>query len=267
MVPAATVTPVDPACPDPRECAPVPRFVPTAVRVVAVLTAALLLSACQVRLASDLGVNPDGSGTLTVTVAIDQELWESLTADDFDPFAGLTPLTEAGWTSEAEADDGGQRLEIRTDFTSPADLAAKVAELHEGLDEEDPRILADPVLEVDDDRASLSLRAGLVPPTSTGIEGDGIRFDGEDLAALLAERGDEVFRYDLRVTMPGPIESSDADEVDGRSATWHLPADGMRDVTVSSQVAAGRTLLVAGAAGLLAFALVGVTVVLVRRRR
>lgn len=239
-----------------------------AARVVAMLATALVLSACQVRVATDVAVDAEGSGTLALTVALDQELWESLTADGFDPFAGLTPLAESGWTSTVEPDDGGQRFELQTEFASPDDFAAKVAELHAGLDTEDPRILADPALTVSDDTASLRMRAGLVPPSSTGIEGVGVEFDGDDLAELLATRGDEVFRYDLRVTMPGPIDATNADETDGRTAIWNLPADGMREVAVESTIAgSNRTLVIAVAAGLLALAMVGTTVAVVRRRR
>lgn len=239
-----------------------------AVRVAAVLATALVLSACQVRVATDVAVDAEGSGTLALTVALDQELWDSLTADGFDPFAGLAPLADSGWTSTVEPQDGGQRFELQTDFASPDDFAAKVAELHAGLDAEDPRILADPVLTVTDDTASLRMQAGLVPPSSTGIEGAGIEFDGDDLAELLATRGDEVFRYDLRVTMPGPIDETNADETDGRTAVWSLAADGMREVAVESTVAgSNRTLIIAVAAGLLALAMVGITVGLVRRRR
>jgi hypothetical protein len=68
--------------------------------------------------------------------------------------------------------------------------------------------------------------------------------------------------------MPGPITDTNADETQGRSATWNLPADGMREVAVTADIGGvNRTLIVAVAAGLLALALVGVTVGIVRRRR
>jgi len=244
----------------------VPRLL--AVRLLALLAVAIVLSACQVRVASDIGVNADGSGTLALTVAIDRELWESLTADGFDPFADVAPLADSGWTATVEPDDGGQRLALQTDFATPGELAVRVAELNTGLAEEDPRILDAPVLTVTEDTATLRMQAGLVPPSSTGVEGATIEFDGDALAELLATRGTEVFRHDLRVTMPGPIDATDADEVDGRTAVWNLPADGMRDVTVNATVGpSNRTLLVALAAGVLTLALVGVTVAVVRRRR
>lgn len=237
-------------------------------RLLLALLVALVLSACQVRVASDIGVNADGSGSLVVSVALDEELWTSLTADGFDPFLEFADLAEEGWTSTVEPDDGGQRLELRTTFDGPEGLTDRVEQLHAGLDDEDPRILANPALTVSEDTIALDLQAGLVPPSSTGVDGVEVDVDGEALLRLLEERGDELFRYDLRVTMPGPIESSDADEVDGRSATWHLPATSMRDISVTATTGpANRTIVVAIAAGLLTLALVGSTVALVRRRR
>jgi hypothetical protein len=80
----------------------------------------------------------------------------------------VRPLADTGWTSTIEPDGGGQRFELRTEFATPDELAAKIGELNEGLDDEDPRILQDPDLVVTDETASLTLQAGLVPPSSTG---------------------------------------------------------------------------------------------------
>ena len=232
--------------------------------VVVALGIAVLASACQVRVGTDVAVGRDGSGRLAVTVAIDDELATSLGADDIDPFGGLEDLP-GGW--EATREDERQ-VTVTADFDDPDGLATRVAQLQEGLDDEDPIILEDASLEVDDDgRARFAARAGFRPPSSTGLRGAGVRFDGEDLAALLDERGDQVLRVDLRVTLPGPVVGGNADAVDGRTATWQLPVTELVEVRAVGDPPTDRTWWLVGAAALVGLALGWVAVAVVRRRR
>ena len=235
--------------------------------LVPVLCVALLATACQVRIGTDVRVAADGSGRLAVTVALDQDLAESLATDGFDPFAGLEQLPD-GWQAERSEPDGGAAVTVGTDFADPAQLADRVAALQDGLDAEDPVVLDDVRLTVaEDGSASFAARAGLRPPGSTGLDGGGVRFDGEDLATLLADRGDEVLRVDLRVSMPGAVTDSDADTVDGSTATWNLPVTELVEVQASSAPPTDRTWWIVGAAALVGLALGWVLVGLVRRRR
>lgn len=236
-------------------------------RVLLVALLALLAAGCQVRVATDVGVDQDGSGRLAVTVALDEELATSLTADDFDPFAGLESLPD-GWSVERSEPDGGLAATVAADFADPAGLSQRVSQLAEGLDEEDPLLLEDVDLQVDEDgSARLSGRAGLRLPSSTGLDGGGLAFDGDDLRALVEERGAEVLRVDLRVSMPGPVVDGNADEVDGGTATWQLtPGDDLVAVEVVSDPPSSRTwqLVAAGVVGVVV-GFLGLS--LVRRRR
>lgn len=236
-------------------------------RGLALALVALAVSACQVRVGTDVSVAEDGSGRMAVTIALDEELASSLATDDFDPFAGLEDLPD-GWSVERSDADGGLTATVSADFEDPAGLAARVSQLGEGVDDEDPLLFDDVELAVAaDGSASFRGRAGFRPPSSTGLEGVGVTFDGDDLQAMLSERGDEVMRVDLRVSMPGPVVDSDADEVDGSTATWHLPVTELVEVRAASDPPVDRTWWVVGgaaAAGLvLGFLLVGVF----RRRR
>ena len=236
-------------------------------RGLALALVALVTSACQVRVGTDITVTEDGSGRMALTIALDEELASSLTADGFDPFTGLEELPE-GWTVERSDADGGQAATVAADFEDPAELAARVAQLRVGVDEQDPSLLEDVEVTVaEDGSATFRGRAGFRPPSSTGLEGVGVAFDGEDLQTMLAERGDEVMRVDLRVSMPGPVVDSDADEVDGRTAVWNLPVTELVEVRAASDAPSDRTWWVAGGAGVLGLALGFVVVGLFRRRR
>jgi hypothetical protein len=238
--------------------------VPRLFRLVGLVLLAVSLSACQLRLATDVRVAADGSGTLGLTVALDEELHESLTADGFDPFADLATLPEP-WTATVTED--GRTLELTTTFADPAELTARVADLQAGLDTDDPAILDDVTLTAaDDGRLTFTGRAGLRPPTSTGIDGAGVTFDGDALAALLAEQ-DDLVRYDLRVVFPGPVVDSDADQVDGRAATWALPVTDLRTVRAVADPPGDRLPWILLGAVVLGGAMFGLVVTLALRRR
>lgn len=228
-----------------------------------VVLLAVAASACQVRVGTDVTVGADGAGRLALTVALDEELGESLQADEIDPFSGLDRLPE-GWEVQREGD---RQVTVTADFDEPAGLADRVEQLQEGLDEQDPAVLEDASLEVaEDGSTTFRARAGFRPPSSTGLEGAGVQFDGQDLAALLAERGDEVMRVDLRVTLPGPVVDGNADTVDGRTATWNLPVTELVEVQAVGGPASDRTWWLVGAAALLGLALGVVGVGMWRRR-
>lgn len=238
-------------------------------RRVAVLIGALavLASACQVRVGTEVAIGRDGDGRLAVTIALDEELLASLDADDLDPFAGLDELP-APWTLERGAADGGEAVTVSAPFDDSAGLAQRVADLQDGLDGEDPVLLDDLVLEVaDDGSATFSGRAGFRPPSSTGLDGEGvIAFDGDALTALLEARGDEVMRVDLRVTLPGPIVDGNADEVDGSTATWQLPTTELAEVRAVGDPPVDRTWWVVASAAVLGLVL-GLVATGLRRRR
>jgi hypothetical protein len=235
--------------------------------LVAAAILAMLASACQVAVGADVTVAADGSGRLAITVALDEDLTRSLELDGLDVFASLDELPE-DWTSERREVDGGLTVTVAAPFADASGLSARVAELRDGLDADDPVLIDHLDLQVaSDGSATLTGRAGFSPPSSTGLEGAGVQFDGDALAALLAEHGDEVLRIDLRVAFPGPVSDTNADQVNGSVATWRLPVTEMQDVRATSQAPSGaQTWLLVAAVALLGLAIGVVAVRLVRRR-
>lgn len=239
----------------------------TRLPIVALL--ALLTSACQLSLATDIGVEADGSGSLELAVAVDEELAQLLDDAGADLTLGLDDAEAAApdWEVEEVEDVAGRELRFRATFDEPAELAALVDELHADLGPEDPAILRDVELEVDaEGRVDFAAEAGLALPTTTGATGDGVTFDAEDLTALIEREGGRVARYDLRLELPGRPRAHDADAREGRTLTWSLPVGEMRSVRATSEPPADRTWLLVGASFLVSGVAALLAVVALRRR-
>lgn len=230
----------------------------------------LLASACQVRLAADVAVGRDGSGTFEFGVAIDEELAQDLREAGVEPLAGLEEAGDGSrWEVHGEEpDDGGVRVRLKAPFDDPDGLAELAADLHRSLDRDDLRVHDGLRLERRDDGSmAFSGRIGLALPAAPGAEGQGVGFDAGDLERLLEERGGEFVRYDVRVTLPGEPLEHDADEVDGASLVWRAPVSGMREISAVSAPPGTPPVLMAVAVGLLVAVVTGLGVFLWRRRR
>ncbi|MDX1512082.1 MAG: hypothetical protein R3249_12095 [Nitriliruptorales bacterium] len=228
------------------------------LRAAAVTTlAALLASACNLAIGVDVTIGADGSGRLELAFRLDEELTSSLEADGFDPTFGVDALADAGsdWSVDV---DRGDALTVRVSapFADQVELDDRIQELNAGIDVTEDGSVLD-ALEVEvlaDGRVRVTGAATLVIPASTGAEGDGVVFDGDDLRALIDESGDEVFLAEFRLRMPGPVEATDADVVDGNLAVWRLPIDQTRQFTAEATPSDDRTLLLGAAIGLVALA-------------
>lgn len=237
--------------------------------ILSVLLLAVLASGCQLSLATDIGIAADGSGTLEVAVAVDDELGRLLDDAGVDLSLGLAEADAVAtdWELEELDRDGGREVRLRTTFSEPAELAARIEELHAGLDEADPALMSDVELRVDEQgRATFAADAGLRLPTTTGATGDGVTFDVEDLEELLRREGGAAARYDLRLTLPGRPTAHDADARSGRTLTWTLPIGQMRAVRAASEPPADRTWLLLAATFLVSAATATVLVTASRRR-
>lgn len=239
------------------------RLVPLAVLL------AVLCTACQVRLATDVVVRSDGSGTLELSVVLDDELAEDLEAAGFDLLGDVDHLRELAprWIVEPVEVERGSGVLLRIDFADPADFTAVTGDLHAALDAEDGSLWQDLRLEVDGDgAATFSGRAGLVPPSSPGADGADLQVDEGDLAELLRDRGSEFATYDLRVTLPGRPRAHDGDERVGRTVVWHLPIGSSRAVEASAPAPVGTTIPATVALVLLATTAGALAVVVARRQ-
>lgn len=235
------------------------------------LACAVGLSACQVRTATGIDVNADGSGRVEVLVALDRELTDDLAAAEIEPFEGLDD-TINGWSVSRETVDDGMALRVSSTFASPADLTAVVDQLNAGLVDGDPRVLDQVALSVaSDGAATFSARAGLAPPTSTGVQAQGLAPDGDDLLELLSQPGQTLARVEVRLTLPGDVltattANGGADPlIDGRTVVWDLPPTGLIQVEATGAAGGDRTLLYAVGAGLVGL-LLGAAAISVRRR-
>ncbi len=237
----------------------------------AVVLAAIscLLSACELRMATEIALDRDGSGTLVVSVALDEESAADLTAAGLVPTEGLVQAAERapGWrVSAIEGLTAAVRLEH--DFEEPSEVESLLRTLTSRLGVEDGTAWDGLAVERQPDGTiALHGRAGIVAPTVAGAEGSAVTFDGDDLADLLDERGRQAVRHDLQVVWRGQVSASDADRVDDDALVWELPTGTLRTVSAALVPTPGPpTLLLAGAAALVAVTVALVTIMLRRRR-
>lgn len=242
-------------------------------RALLLVLIALLASACQVRLATDIAVGQDGSGTFEFAVSIDEELAQDLRDAGVEPLEGLENVRGSTWeVVREEPSDGGVGVRMRARFDGPEELNTLADDLHAELDQDDLRVHDGLRLERrEDGSVALSGRVGLRLPAAPGAEGAGVAFDAEDLQRLLEERGEEFVRYDVRVTLPAEPVEHDADEVDGHSLIWQAPVvqtvDEMREISAVSAAPGLSVVLIAAAVAMVAAVVAALGVLWWRRRR
>jgi len=233
-----------------------------------VLVAAFVLAGCNLAIGVDVVVHADGSGVLELAFRLDEELAGSLEADGFDPTFGLDQLEETGTDWNVDVDrGGGMTVRVSAPFADQASLDARVAELNEGIDVAEDGSLLD-ALEVTvlpDDRVRVTGTATLMIPASTGATGDGVVFDGDDLRTMLESEGADVLLAEVRFRMPGPVEDTNADEVDGNLATWTLALDETRELSAEARPSEDRTVLLVAAVAAVGLA-AGIVLSRMRRR-
>jgi hypothetical protein len=228
---------------------------------------AVLATGCRFGVTAEVEVSRDGSGTAALVLELDAALLEELDELDVDPTAELSAVAAGvpAWqlTREVGADDA-LRLTLRHEAGSPAALTEAFRELTAGLTDTDPALVVDLDLAVDDEGAAeLDGTVQLRPPIGPGVVLD--EAAEAELAALTAD----TVEASLVVSLPGTVTASDADRVDGRTATWEVVPGEPR--TLSATAAApsrwsGELLAAAAVAGALLL-LSAVTLALVVRRR
>lgn len=196
--------------------------------MVQLLVLVALLAGCQLRVATDVVVEVDGSGSITLTIVADDELRDTLVDAGVDLRAGLDEAAAgASWSAEPVEGEDATGVELSTSFATPEELGARVEALFAGLTTEDGVLLRDVELEITEDGGYVfAAEAGILPPAIVGslpLDEDAAgRFDGDDLARALEEGGDELAVADLRVTFP-TVPVAPGAEVQTTSATWSLP--------------------------------------------
>lgn len=222
-------------------------------------------------MATDVVVEVDGSGEISVRILADQELAETLDEAGVDLADGLEDAAEgADWSAEFLDDEDGTGVELTTAFSTPDELGRRVDALSSALTLDDGAILRDVELSLTEDGGyEFTATAGIDPPRVLGslpLSEDAVRFDGDDLAAALEQSGDELAIADLRVTFP-TVPVADGATVDTTAATWSLPVHELETVRASAPpLPVDRRLALLVAVGVGAFLLVAFGARVIRRR-
>ena len=231
----------------------------------ALVILAAVVSGCSAQAGIESRVEEDGSGQVSVRMSMDKGLTETL-AEQL-PDLGLTnPVFDdlagrfAGdWeVTSGTGEDGGPWLEASHGFTDPEEYEQLVTQNRVLSSVFDPGTL------------SLTQERQLFKTTTV--------FRSEaDASAAAGELQDGLGPVDLggtiavehRLTLPGEVTSTNADEVEGGTLTWDLGDGGSTSMMAESVVYRwGVISVVAGAGVFLLVALAGLAAwILVRRRR
>jgi hypothetical protein len=197
-------------------------------RLVLLLTGLFVLSGCQLDVVADVVVDPDGTGTITVTAEADAELVNEVPtlADEL----VLDDVAEAGWTIDGPnpTPTGGLILTLTHDFEGKDEATNLLRSLGPPFN--------DPVIGrgQDGDSATNTARANLGLP-------DGFATFADD--DLISAVGDIPFasRFEaaganpvnsvnatLLLTMPGELVDAEtnAEVLDDGRLQWTIPMDG-----------------------------------------
>jgi hypothetical protein len=231
----------------------------------------LVLSACTIRLDVGLTVDEDESGTFALFLGFDEEFQQLLEqggGEGLDMTEGLQDVPE-GWTVEDVVEDGFEGVRITTDFNDLEELEQKLGELGEGQDAGlGTEFLGDFGLTREGDEFRFEVDVSGVDEQLSGAVSDS---GGEDLLSGMdpATLFEDLFEIRFRLTMPGEIQSHNADLVEGNTLTWNVGLN-EEDTTyraVSSTSGGGSSLLlIGGAAAVILVAGVGIAAMRSRRK-
>jgi hypothetical protein len=190
------------------------RTTPRLPKVALLALIAVLASACQIRIDTNIRINDDGSGTFAMEIGFDEEFRELAQAQGGDLTSSATPAPP-GWEVEEFSSDGFEGTRIAANFTDPVDLQAKLKQLEQAGEGETPESLTDGI------QIRQNGDAFFFETQISQVENDFAQFDlGEE--ALVAQ----VFQVRFVVTMPGTIGDHNATTQDGNTLIWNIPVTG-----------------------------------------
>jgi hypothetical protein len=251
-------------------------------RLLAVLTCLGVLAACRVDAVVDVVVEPDGTGTITITAEADAELVGKVPglADDL----RFEDAVDVGWvvTGPTATPSGGLTVTLAHDFTGPEEATNLLASI--GSPIVSPRLVR--TTEGDETRTVLTGTLGATGGFEQFADADLVAAIGgqpfaDDIAASGATPSASL-GIDLRVTFPGRVTETTGDDARGIAAgdtiEWAVPLDGstteLQTVAVQRPTAAAwwpRALATAALVLLVAWTVFVVAflafVIVARRRR
>ncbi|MFQ5426822.1 MAG: hypothetical protein ACE5EV_07055 [Gaiellales bacterium] len=240
-------------------------------RLVLLLTFAIVLTGCKVRVDSHIAVDEDGSGTFAIEMSLDEEfreLSEESGEGGIDFEEGIEDIP-SGWSVEPFVDGEFEGIRAAVDFTDFADLDQRLIELAESGDADTsaPTFLDQSGLTRDGDQFTFTTElTGLEDDLADfggGGEGD-FTLEGFDPAALF----EQVFEIRFVVSLPGTIVSNNADSVDGNTLTWNVgfEDEGRTLQAVSDVGGSSSSVPVLGVVALVVAVVLGLALFLRRRR-
>ncbi len=217
---------------------------------------AVLTSGCQLRVALDVEVEPDGAGRLAVAVTADPELLRRAAAAGADPLADLAAtggdLAADGWqTSDTVAPDGSRTVALSVAFADPAAFERLASDLAGALSAPEVALLEPLDLELTDEEVRLTGAASLRPTAAVADYG----LTRRQAVALLRET--DALDYVVSATLPGDVVSSTATARDGSTLRWVIgPGETVDIAAVATRPGSpiARGVLGAAAGGLAAAA-------------
>ena len=214
-------------------------------RALALLFAACALAACKVDTTVDVAVQPDGSGTITLTATADAELVQQTPglADDL----RFDDVTAAGWTVDGPAatDDGGLKVVVSHPFATVEEATALLQSLngpdgplHDMLI---GRTVTDEAITTTlngNIRVANGLDAFADPDVLAAIGGSPY---ANDLAAANL-RPSDVMTFTFTADLPGDAVTPSSGSTATPTLTWTVPLDGTTaDLATTSVLAQGST--------------------------
>lgn len=212
------------------------------LRILLLAVMALVLSACQIDAVVDVEVFEDGSGTVAVTAAFDEQVIEA--APELVDALRTEDLPAAGW-EVTELVNSPESVVVRATkpFATAADLDGVLAEiagpntLFSDFAVERSRSFARTTYEV---TGAIDPR---ISPTTfgddniTGLVGNPLGLSLPELEAVAGRPLAETLTLEFTVTLPTNVQANTTD-TDGQIATWLLtPSDPLpTDIEVSASI-------------------------------
>ena len=179
---------------------------------------ALACAGCELHLAVDAAFDRDGGGRLEIALAADEELRERARAGGADPLGELTAVGQelgGGWeVADTTGEDGMRTVALSSTFDGPDEWERVTGELSRALSAPEVDLLGPLTVDVDADRILVEGSAGLRPSDAVGELG----LQPGEAVALLRDEVD--VSYTVRVSLPGEVLGTTADERDGPVLTW-----------------------------------------------
>jgi hypothetical protein len=223
---------------------------------------ALACAGCRLQLQLDVEVNRNGGGVLAAAVSADSELIALADQAGADPLADLVAAGESleGWTVEDNTGEAGSRtVTLSAPFADPEQFEALTTQLSGALNAEDATLLEPLTLAVTDDEIRVAGAAAAQPERAVRDFG----LSRREVVRRL--RRTDAFAYDVVVTLPGEVTSSNATAVAGREAAWEVPVGRRVDIAAAG-VRPGPPILRAVAGAAAGAVVAGLVVWLLARR-